>query len=46
MVKYYSIVAGALLPFTIAVAANVIVGPFVVAFGVFIGTIQAFILRS
>jgi len=37
------IVAGALLPVTFAVAANLIVGPFIVFFDVFVGTIQAFI---
>lgn len=37
------IVAGALLPLTYAVVANVILNPFILFFGLFVGTIQAFI---
>src|SRR5581483_8171109 len=37
------IVAGALLPVTYALAANIIVGPIIILFDVFVGTIQAFI---
>lgn len=37
------IVAGSLLPLTLALVANVIINPFILAFGLFVGTIQAFI---
>lgn len=37
------IVAASLLPLTFALAANVIINPFILAFGLFVGTIQAFI---
>lgn len=37
------IVAGSLLPVEYALVANVILNPFILAFGLFVGTIQAFI---
>jgi F-type H+-transporting ATPase subunit a len=37
------IVAGSLLPITYALFANVIINPLILAFGLFVGTIQAFI---
>jgi F-type H+-transporting ATPase subunit a len=37
------IVAGSLLPLTFALVANVIFNPFILGFGLFVGTIQAFI---
>lgn len=37
------IVAGSLLPITAAIVANVLINPLILAFGLFVGTIQAFI---
>src|SRR5579884_3232723 len=37
------VVAASLLPLEFAIVANVIINPFILAFGLFVGTIQAFI---